>query len=325
MRPLLLALPLVAAIAMSASVSSAQGVELGAATPAQKIAAGADYKRGLLLFNEQKYDAALEAFRASYAQVKSPNPHLMIGRTLSELNRLREAHAEFQTTLAEGENALKADRKYQATVEETHAEIDALLQKVARLDLAVNATGGRVSVDGVELTAEERAQPVIVDPGTRHVVLVDANGERVERDVAAEAGKLIHVELAPPAKPPPPAPAPAIVAEQGARATKRKLAYVFGGVGVASMATFAVFAAESSAKYSDLQAACTGQSCPASKRALAESGKHDQTAANAALFVGLFALGTGAVLLWQSADRNGAGTGVGVRAGAGSVTLDGRF
>lgn len=316
---------MIAALSLSAAPCFGEGVEVGKATPAQKTAAGAAYKRGLNLFNAKKFEEALEAFHASYDLVKSPNPHLMIGRTLSELDRYGEARAELEATRVEAEHALKADRKYEATVQATQAEIDALLQKTARIEIELAGTDGTVSIDGAELSSNDRAESVLVKPGTRNVVLVTTGGERVERQVNAEAGKLVHVVLEPPPKPAPATPAPA-PAEPESGHGKRTTAYVFGGVGIASLATFGVFALKSSSEYSDLEDACAGQRCPADKRDLAVTGKRDQSIANAALFVGVFALGTGAVLLWQSTSEHAESErGVSLRAGAASLRMDGRF
>jgi hypothetical protein len=313
------------AISLAALPCFATGAEIGSATRAQKAAAGAAYKRGLVLFNGQKNEAALQQFRDSYAQVKSPNPHLMIGRTLVELHRYREAHAELEATLAEAEAVKKTDAKYARTVQAAQTEIDALLQKAARIEIEVSEPDGSVRLDGEPLTREELGRPVIVEPGNRTVVFTSSAGQRVEKSVTAAAGALVHVSLEPPPEVQP-AVAPAPRASAPSPDHRRAIAYVLGGVGAASIATFAVLATKANADAAALKNACTAQSCPANLRDRATTGKQRQTGANAALFVGVFALGTGAVLLWQSMDDSASSErGVSMRLGAGAVQMDGTF
>jgi hypothetical protein len=148
--------------------------------------------------------------------------------------------------------------------------------------------GGRVEIDvetpghaGVKRTATVAA-------GASAALTVDAHSGTPD-PVAAEA----------PPPPPPASPAPLPPPPRDPRAL-RPWAYVAGGVGVAGLATFAIFGAVAGSTYGDLQSGCAGGTCPPSKAGEIASGKTQQTVANVGLAVGLVGAAAGGFIFYLS-------------------------
>ena len=76
----------------------------------------------------------------------------------------------------------------------------------------------------------------------------------------------------------------------------RTWAYVAGGVGVAGIATFALFGAMALSSHHDLQTACGAGPCPPSKADEISSGRTKETIANVGLAFGIVGLAAGTTL-----------------------------
>jgi hypothetical protein len=140
-----------------------------------------------------------------------------------------------------------------------------------------------------------------------HIELVSNDGKETAKDVTATAGGETAVDLSPAAG----APAETSQAKAGGEASakldttsgKPKLrtwAYVAGGVGVAGVATFAIFGLMNNSKHNKLQDQCKNNVCPPDLQSDADAGKRDQTIANIGLVVGVAGLATGTVLYLMS-------------------------
>jgi len=117
--------------------------------------------------------------------------------------------------------------------------------------------------------------------------------------------------------------------EDKSSGSSRAPAWIAGGVGVAGLATFAVFGILANSKYSDLEASCTDGHCPPDLEDTQSSGKAFQTVANIGLIVGAVGVATSVTLFViggpaktePSADARLPQ----VRVGLGSVELKGSF
>ena len=100
--------------------------------------------------------------------------------------------------------------------------------------------------------------------------------------------------------------------------------WITGGIGVAGLATFALFGSMAKSKSSDLESCAP--SCPESERSTADAGKRDQTIANVGLVVGGVGLAAAAgfFFLQPSPSEQEAGT-VDVAVGPQSIVFRGRF
>lgn len=294
------------AAALAAPPLFAQGASIEEATPAQKKTAQDGFKKGAAAQKKGNHEEALAAFKESYGAVASPNTHLMMARSLVELGRLEEAYVEYEQTVAEAKAAAEKDKKYEQTTEQAEKELSDVRGKIALITLEVTGAGegDRVTVRGREIAQSEWSKPIPVMPGSVRVELVTAAGKESVQEVNAEAGGAHTVTLAPPSDA-----APAAAQAEGQAEAKldtsggtdlRTWAYVAGGVGIAGMATFAVFGVMNNSKHSDLEEQCNNGVCPKAAEDDADTGRTYQTIANVGLVVGVVGLATGTVLFLLS-------------------------
>jgi hypothetical protein len=318
-----------------AGMSAAAGVPVHEATQEQRQEAQKSFEIGSKRFDAKRYGEALEAFQASYDVVRSPNTRLMIARCLRELNRPREAYAEFTGTVAEVTAIAEKDERYAKTLEAAQAELDALKAKTALLKVSILGASGEteVQIGDLTLSSNELAEPIALPPGKTTVSAANASGERVERTLDLKAGEAAAVDLDLSVKAPPPAsppPEPVAVEATTSGTPLRTLAYVAGGVGVAGLATFTVFGIMNNSKYGDLQDTCPDNRCPTGVEDDIDTGKTYQTIANVGLIVGGVGLAAGAVLFVMSTGESEGATGAQasrteLTLGPGYVGVRGRF
>jgi len=298
------------AVALSALTTSpaahAQGASLEAATDEQKQAAQTAFMDGMKAQKAGKKEDALQKFKDSYNAVASPNSHLMVARTLVELGRLTEAYEEYEKTIPEAEAAAALDKKYESAAQSAKTEQADVRSKIAMLKLNVTGaqSGDRVTVRGREIPQSDWSKPIAVMPGSVRVELQQASGKETVKEVDAAAGAEVAVELSPAAA----SGATAAGSAEGSVTmdsssggpSMRTWAYVAGGVGVAGVATFAIFGAMNNSKHSKLEDECTNGVCPADLESDRDAGKKYQTIANIGLVVGVVGLGAGTALYLMS-------------------------
>ncbi|MBC7017820.1 tetratricopeptide repeat protein, partial [Salmonella enterica subsp. enterica serovar Enteritidis] len=100
------------------------------------------FNRGIELYKEGNFHAALAEFRAAYAAAPSYRIHYNLGQTLYQLQDYAGAVRAFEQYLAEGGDKIEADRK-----KEVDADLAKLRPRVAKLVFVVNVPAAEVSVD----------------------------------------------------------------------------------------------------------------------------------------------------------------------------------
>jgi hypothetical protein len=301
-------------LALSAGVAHADGVLPGSATPVQREQAQARFVRGKDLFGRKKFEDALAEFRASIEIVDSPNTRLQISRALRAMARYVAAYAELGRTLVAAKELSVQDSRYQRAYEaavQERTELQPLLGFVT-LTIQNPSDGTRVLVGPEEIRRAQWTEPVPVYGGRAEVdvetpghgpvksTVVVAPGATAALAVDAQSGTPDAVAVQAPPPPPPAAPPPASPSPSRDLHALRPWAYVAGGVGVAGLATFAIFGAVAGSTYGDLQSACGGGVCPASKSGEIASGRTQQTVANVGLALGLVGAAAGGVLFYLS-------------------------
>ena len=154
--------------------------------------------------------------------------------------------------------------------------------------------GARFSIDGAAQSATAGAA-IAVDPGA-HVVRAEADdGESVEDHVVVMEGqkaRLVTLQMPAPAAAvtepatPPPSESPA----SGGGPSPTAATWIFGGIGVAGLATFAGFAVSARSSFDNLQRTCSPY-CAASD---VDSIRRQALIADVSLGVGVVALGIAA-------------------------------
>lgn len=297
----LLALPGVPAVARAQTPPPAP------ATPAT-VAAQARFDRGRALFQQNHFAEALPEFRASLEQFRSPNTLLYVGLCLRRLGRLAEAYGELSRAASEA----GADRRYDDARDLALRGVAELEPRVAQLSVRVvdPPPGVTVRVGRVTLDAGALGRPLPYDPAQVTVVAEAPGFLPSQQPVRLTAGGRASIELALRRAPPaaaasspstrvtPPAARPA---SRGGGV--RVAGLVVGGLGVASLATFAVLASMASSRFDDLSQVCPRPACTAARVREIDDGEQLTTMANVTLAVGAVAVVAGAVMIAVGGPR----------------------
>jgi hypothetical protein len=284
-----------------AYAAGAAGAGVTTATEEQKAEAGKSYERGAEALAAGELDKALEEFQRSLDVVSSPNSRLMLARTLAKLGRPAEAYAQLEQTVADAEVAAQVDKKYASTVDAARAELAELRSQVGLITVRVteSTSNDSLNVGGKVIEQTSWDRPVAVAPGKVRVVLRASTGEAV-REVEVAAGASTTVEVSPPPPPAQPAALTQPVEVSTDSSSTRTLGFVAGGIGIAGIATFAVFGGLNNSKFRKLEDECISGRCSPELESEKDTGKTYQTIANVGLGVGIVGIATGAVLLLVS-------------------------
>jgi hypothetical protein len=302
-----------AALVLSAAAPAlADGVLPGQASPVQREQAQSRFVRGKDLLDKANYAAALSEFRASHDIVGSPNTRLEIARCLLAMGKLVDAYAELGRTAIEAKELRAEDKRYDRTYQAATAERADLQPKLGFVTLTIQnpSEGTRVTVGGEEIRRAAWAEPAPVVAGSTAIAVSTPGHADVGRTVTLAAGASAALTIdaqsgaATDAPEPVVASAPAAAESAPAHAPLRTYAYVAAGVGAVGLLTFAVAGAMAHSSYDDLQSACGGAPCPASKGDEIASGKTRQTVANIGLAVGIVGVAAGATLFVLSLRKS---------------------
>jgi PEGA domain-containing protein/tetratricopeptide repeat protein len=166
-------------------------------------------KRANVHFEAGDFKLALEEFERAYGAAPNYKILFNIGQVNLQLNRYAAALAAFERYLADGGDAIEADRA--AAVAD---EVARLRGRTGTLMITSNVDAAEVRIDGVVVGATPLAG-IRVDAG-RHDVILTKDGRSTTQTVAVDGGEesRLSLDLAQrPAEPvPPPAPAPELVA-----------------------------------------------------------------------------------------------------------------
>jgi hypothetical protein len=284
-----------------AAQGRAEGATLDAATAEQSLAAQKAFKEADAEYDARRFDEALEGYRASYDVVKSPNTRLMIARSLRELGRLEEAHAEAKATLAEAEAVSERHSRYVKTAEAARANLKALATSLGFVKIDLGETGDDalvVKVGDRSIDSTQLKEPIAIAPGTITIVVTAPGQKTYRRQVTVEAGstQTVSVELEVTAVRGESATPAEVTAGVGADTSMRTWAYVAGGVGAAGLLTFGTFGVLSHSSYSSLEEDCPNGRCPPGRNDEIDAGRRYQLIANVGLGVGLVGVAAGTTL-----------------------------
>ncbi len=242
--PLAAALALAAAAATLAAPATLRRAH--AETPAGIKKAGKHFQRGVTLYGEADYRAALVEFRRAYEVAPNAAVLYNIGQTYYQLQSYAQALTVFQRYLAESGDSV-AHRK---EVEDT---IDILEARVGKLAIAVNLEGCEVTVDDELAGKTPIGEPVLVSIGRRKVIAMCEGRAAETRIVEVAAGDLLEVKIALAANATAPS-AAALSRSTGSRstaATWRKVGWISTGVLAAAAVTTGALALIASSDLDD--------------------------------------------------------------------------
>ena len=282
--------------------------------------AAAHFDRGVKLYDEQDWRAALIEFERAYAV----SPHYRVLFNIAQCRyQLRDyvgALAAFQKYLAEGAAEIPAARRDQA-----QATVDELKGRIAQVRVTTDVAGAQIVVDDAPVGTTPLAGPVLVSAGRRRIVATKAGRASAERvvDVAGQDVVDVVFRFGPEARPAPD------LGRAGAAGAGRPLwpataAFAVGGVGLAVGSVFGVLALGDK---QDLDRACPNKACPPSAQSLIDEANRYGVVSTVGMAVAAAGVigAAGYLLLAPARDKAGASASVHPFVGPGVAGAVGRF
>jgi hypothetical protein len=168
------------ALVVLAVLAVAGASEALAADP--KVEARAKLKLGAKLMEQGEYAGALQAFEDAYARFASPKIYFNIGAACDALARYAAAHDAFSRFVAEAKDAPAS------ALAKARASLARLDGKVGRIEIASDASGDEVLVDGRPRGTTPLAAPLVVDTGP-HGVTVKRGAAQHSESLTLAAGE----------------------------------------------------------------------------------------------------------------------------------------
>jgi hypothetical protein len=173
------------------------------------------FNRGVALFREGDYRAALVEFRRAYAISHNYKALYNIGQTEFEVQDYAGARTSFQKYLVEGGAEIEAGRRA-----EVEADVKKLDGRVAKIEIKTNADGADILLDDTVIGQAPLKEPLLVSAGrrkitvqkgalppvTRFVEIAGGDASSVTIDLAATAEPIARGAAAPPVAAAPVAP-----------------------------------------------------------------------------------------------------------------------
>lgn len=171
------------------------------------------YKKGIELYGEGDYRAALIEFKRAYELAPNPAVLYNMGQVYFQLQDYVGALSALEQYLSEGGKTVPAARRA-----EVQRDIEKLRSRIAKVEITVNATDAEVSVDDVLVGRTPLAKPVLVSAGRRKITVSKPGLAPVSKVVEVAGADSIRVSLElnePTGNGPTPTPAPPVGGEPG--------------------------------------------------------------------------------------------------------------
>jgi hypothetical protein len=181
----MVAVALFAGVVGSSSVAEAQGAQ----SQAVKDEAADRFKRGIALYEEESFPAALVEFRRAYELVPAYQVLYNVARTCYQVRDYVCALKTFDRYLADGGAGIDAKRR-----EEVDREIVSMRRRVVTLNVK-STKGATIFVDGVSAGDFPLAAPLQVNEGRRQLRATMPGHEPVEKMVDLVGGETTPADL----------------------------------------------------------------------------------------------------------------------------------
>ena len=148
------------------------------------------FNRGVALFREGDYRAALVEFRRAYEISHNYRALYNIGQTEFEVQDYAGARTAFQKYLVEGGAEIEAGRRA-----EVEADIKKLSARVARIEIKTNTAGADVLLDDTVIGQSPLPEPLLVSAGRRKITVQKGSLPPVTRFVEVAGGDASSVTI----------------------------------------------------------------------------------------------------------------------------------
>ena len=179
-------------LALAAACLTVLPATVNAAEPKaeEQAEARSRYKKGLELYDEGAFDAALIELQRAYDLSPSYKILYNVGLVYLQLNDFAGSLRNFKKYLDDG--GKKIDQRRRAEVEK---EIGKLQGRVASVELSVNVDGAEVSVDDLDVGETPLDKPLIVNAGKRKISVQKSGYARATKVVVVAGGDTTKLTL----------------------------------------------------------------------------------------------------------------------------------
>jgi len=148
------------------------------------------FQRGVALYREGSFDAALAEFRRAYEI--APNYRILYNLAQVQVERHDSVAALtlFGQYLQQGGNELDAERRAQV-----ERDMQSLRGRVADLTVECNVVGAQLSIDGVEAGTLPLAGPIQVNSGVRQIAVAKPGYQSVSRSLTIAGAQPLRLAL----------------------------------------------------------------------------------------------------------------------------------
>lgn len=172
--------------------SSAALAQPATSTPsaAARSEASARFRRGVELFQEEAYRAALVEFQRAYEIAPDYRLLYNIAQTKLQVQDYVGAAQDYDLYLRQGGAAIPLERRTQV-----EGELAALRERVARISIEVNREGAEVFLDDLRIGTAPIAGTILANVGRHRVSARAADGANDARVIDLAAGDVLEVSL----------------------------------------------------------------------------------------------------------------------------------
>lgn len=186
--PRLLAL----AAALSLATPAFPVLAQGAPSKAQQAEAATRFKKGIELYKDGDYQAALIEFRRANELAPNFNVLYNIGQVYFQLQNYPDALHALERYLSEGGNSIPAARRA-----DVQKDIDKLKARVANIEVTTTVPDADVSIDDLVVGKSPLPKPVMVSAGRHRVSVAKAGYTTATKIVEVASGDAPKVLVEP--------------------------------------------------------------------------------------------------------------------------------
>ncbi len=177
-------------IALASELALAQTKPAHAEGGAEVDEARQRFQRGVELFKEGSFDAALAEFNKAYELAPNYRVLYNLAQVQTERHDYVAALADFEKYLQQGGAEIPADRREQVT-----REIAAMKGRVAQVTVQSDVDGAELLVDGVSMGTLPLSAPISVSAGVRQLVVQKPGYETSTRTETIAGGDSVRLDF----------------------------------------------------------------------------------------------------------------------------------
>jgi len=178
------------AITSSSAIVAAEPAAPSAPSAGATTEARERFQRGVTLYREGSFDAALAEFKRAYEI--APNYRILYNLAQVQVERHDSVAALnlFGQYLQQGGSEIEADRRVQV-----ERDMQSLRGRVSDLTVESNISGAQLTIDGIDAGTLPLAGPVPVNSGVRQVVVAKPGYQSVSKSVTIAGAQPLKLTL----------------------------------------------------------------------------------------------------------------------------------